>query len=321
MTATQATAREIAVNVLAHVGGRTNVVANSLCMTRLRLRLSNPGLVDTDALENVDGVLGLAARGSDGIEVVFGPRLVSDVYLSFIELTGVDPTNDKTRGTTPMARKFRVSISPSRQRSYQAQSAIRSSNPLQDPNPAGPRDESVDDLAGLDALFSQERSTAADAASGDPTEDDESDGARLLVINGPNINMLGIREPDVYGAHGYDELLMLCKQTARECGFVECSCFQSNHEGDIVDRIQDAHRVFDGIIINPGAYTHTSVAILDALKAVQIPAIEVHISAIEQREDFRQISYVRDACFETITGLGIDGYRKAIIDMAEHLGL
>jgi 3-dehydroquinate dehydratase-2 len=150
-----------------------------------------------------------------------------------------------------------------------------------------------------------------DAASGE--------GPRVLVINGPNINMLGIREPDIYGGAGFSELLELCKQSAREEGFSDCQCFQSNHEGDLVDAIQDAYQVFDGIIINPGAYTHTSIAILDALKAVSIPAVEVHISDVNEREEFRKVSYVRLACFETISGMGIEGYRKAMADLATHL--
>ena len=153
----------------------------------------------------------------------------------------------------------------------------------------------------------------------DDLDDEDEDGLRLLVINGPNINMLGVREPDVYGKQDFSALLELCKQVAAKEGFVDCLCFQSNHEGDIVDKIQDAYQVFDGIVINPGAYTHTSVSILDALKAVSIPAIEVHTANVDEREEFRKVSYVRAACFETISGMGIDGYRKAIEDMASHL--
>ena len=144
---------------------------------------------------------------------------------------------------------------------------------------------------------------------------------RILYINGPNINMLGIREPELYGKQDYATLLTTCREAAQEAGFAESSCFQSNHEGDLVDTIQKAYGHFDGIVINPGAYTHTSVEILDAVKAVSIPCIEVHISKVEEREDFRQISYIRQACFETISGLGIEGYRKATFDMAEYLGI
>ena len=135
---------------------------------------------------------------------------------------------------------------------------------------------------------------------------------KILVINGPNINMLGIREKHIYGSENYEALLELCKKTAEELG-VELECYQSNHEGDLVDKIQWAYfNDVDGIVINPGAYTHTSIAILDAVKAVSIPIVEVHISKVEEREDFRQISYIRQACCKTITGHGIKGYAEAM---------
>ncbi len=134
---------------------------------------------------------------------------------------------------------------------------------------------------------------------------------KILVINGPNINMLGIREPDIYGKGTYNELIRLINGWANELD-IEVKCFQSNHEGSIVDEIQAAYGKFDGIIINPAAYTHTSVAILDALKAVGIPAVEVHISDVTKREDFRQISYAGMACSEHIIGHGFDGYKMAL---------
>ena len=142
---------------------------------------------------------------------------------------------------------------------------------------------------------------------------------KALVINGPNLNMLGIREPGIYGSDNYDALVALCKQAGHDLGFEQIEVFQSNHEGDIVDKIQEAYGTYDGIVINPAAYTHTSVAILDALKAVSLPAVEVHISAVETREEFRQISYARIACFETITGEGLQGYVHALRDLAEKL--
>lgn len=141
---------------------------------------------------------------------------------------------------------------------------------------------------------------------------------KILVINGPNLNMLGLREPDLYGNQSYEALTRLIKSTA-EKEDVEVKVFQSNHEGAIVDEIQAAYGVFDGIVINPAAYTHTSVAILDALKAVKLPAVEVHISDVSQREDFRQISYVRLACIKTYMGLGFDGYVKAVLYLKEYL--
>ncbi len=138
----------------------------------------------------------------------------------------------------------------------------------------------------------------------------------ILVINGPNLNMLGIREPGIYGKQGFSDLLALLDETAKQ----EDVCveqFQSNHEGDIVDKIQSAYGRFDGIVINPAAYTHTSVAILDALKAVSIPAVEVHISDVDSRESFRQVSYAGLACEKTIKGQGLEGYRQAISYLAK----
>lgn len=139
---------------------------------------------------------------------------------------------------------------------------------------------------------------------------------KILVINGPNINMLGIREPDVYGKGTYGDLCNLINDYAISNG-VEIKLFQSNHEGDIVDEIQSAYGKFDGIVINPAAYTHTSVAILDAIKAVNINTVEVHISKVESREDFRQISFIRPVCIKTITGLGFEGYLRAIDTLIE----
>ena len=134
---------------------------------------------------------------------------------------------------------------------------------------------------------------------------------KFLVINGPNINMLGIRAPGIYGRNTFADLLALLEQTAMDEG-VQIDHFQSNHEGCLVDKIQEAFGVYDGIVINPAAYTHTSIAILDALKAVCIPAVEVHISDVDSREEFRQISYAGRACIKTIKGHGIEGYREAI---------
>ena len=139
---------------------------------------------------------------------------------------------------------------------------------------------------------------------------------KLLILNGPNINMLGIREPGVYGSQSYSELLRLLSVWAEELG-VEMEHYQSNHEGCLVDKIQEAYGVFDGIVINPAAYTHTSIAILDALKAVALPAVEVHISDVSQREDFRKASFAGMACIKTIMGQGLDGYRQAMAFLAQ----
>ena len=135
---------------------------------------------------------------------------------------------------------------------------------------------------------------------------------RILVLNGPNINMLGIREPGIYGKNTFSDLLELLNRTAAE-EHIELEQYQSNHEGCLVDKIQEAYGKFDGIVITPAAYTHTSVAILDALKAVAIPAVEVHISDVDAREPFRQISYAGLACCKTIKGHGLEGYREAIL--------
>ena len=141
---------------------------------------------------------------------------------------------------------------------------------------------------------------------------------RILVINGPNLNMLGIREPEVYGKRTFRDLLDLLDRVAAEEG-IEIEQYQSNHEGCLMDKIQEAYGKFQGIVINPAAYTHTSVAILDALKAVAIPAVEVHISDVDSREPFRQISYAGLACKKTIKGMGFEGYRQAILFLKKDL--
>lgn len=142
---------------------------------------------------------------------------------------------------------------------------------------------------------------------------------KILVLNGPNINMLGIREPGIYGKQTFIDLLDLLNKTAEETSII-IDQYQSNHEGDLVDKIQAAYGNYDGIVVNPAAYTHTSVAILDALKAVSIPAVEVHISDVDSRETFRQISYPGMYCEKTIKGQGLDGYRQAILYLIDKYG-
>ena len=141
---------------------------------------------------------------------------------------------------------------------------------------------------------------------------------KILVLNGPNINMLGIREPAIYGHETYDDLKNMIQAHADKVG-AEVTFCQSNHEGDLVDFIQAAYGTCDGIVINPGAYTHTSIAILDAAKSVSLPLVEVHISKVEEREDFRQVSYIRHAAMATITGHGTDGYLEALDLLAAYL--
>ena len=143
---------------------------------------------------------------------------------------------------------------------------------------------------------------------------------KIYVINGPNLNMLGIREPGHYGSTSYEDLLTMIRDKAKSLG-VEVSCYQSNHEGDLVDKIQEAY--FNGacgIVINPGAYTHTSIALLDAVKSTSLPTVEVHISKVEEREAFRQVSYIRAAAVKTITGHGVNGYLEAMDFLYENYG-
>lgn len=142
---------------------------------------------------------------------------------------------------------------------------------------------------------------------------------KLLIVNGPNLNMLGIREPDIYGKQTYADLCARIEDVCRREG-VTCQIVQSNHEGALVDAIQQAWGTCDGIVINPAAYTHTSVAILDALKAVALPAVEVHLSDVASREPFRQVSYAGMACIKTVAGKGFDGYEEAICFLKQHIG-
>jgi len=141
---------------------------------------------------------------------------------------------------------------------------------------------------------------------------------RILVINGPNLNLLGLREPDIYGTKSYGDLLEFIDVTVKEAG-LDAEYFQSNSEGIIVDKIQAAYGIFDGLVINPAAYAHTSIAILDAMKAVGIPAVEVHLSDISKRESYRKFSYTSEACKTVITGKGFEGYREAVLFLADLL--
>lgn len=316
--------REVAGKILTAVGGSDNVTSVMTCLTRLRLTLTNPDNVNAGALKAIKGVLGTVRRGANGIEVVLGPASIEGVSREFSLQSGVGVSGPSAASASPMAslaedgneapeasdgpkaakKQDRIVITPGRRSSYRAQQR------------AAINDERLgkEDLDALRAFLDDGSKTAAAASP-------RQGGKSVLVINGPNINMLGIREPNIYGKADYAALVRTCKVAAEEAGFTAVRCFQSNHEGAIVDEIQAALGSYDGIVMNPAAYTHTSVAILDALKAVSIPCVEVHISRVEEREDFRQVSYVRQACFETITGMGLEGYRKAILDLAAHLGM
>lgn len=320
----------VAASVLESIGGITNLVSNTLCMTRLRLAVANPSLVDKESLSAIPGVLGTVGRGVNGIEVVFSPNATSTIYEALCRLTGTDPDHEEDATESPgrQDRNLRVQIlSPAVGEKQETDRA--SAYELADPTTQGATDarallarmlrlsEENDDL-NLELQPGPEGTTLTPSTQ-ERVASKKVTGPRLLVINGPNINLLGLREPGIYGKTSFSQLLEICKRTAAEVGFVDCVCFQSNHEGDLVDAIQDAYGNFSGIILNPAAYTHSSIALLDALKAVSIPAIEVHISKLDEREDFRQVSYVRQACLKTISGLGIEGYAKAIRDMATHL--
>ena len=301
-------ALQIAKEVLDAVGGKANVTGNDICMTRLRIKTEDPSLVDTDQLTATRGVLGIVQRGKGGIEVVFGPGKVEDVHEALADLTGIESSETGFSDDGPSRMDVIVS---SHAEAADEDTAVD--------------DDEDDDLSSVESLVSlldaddETSEKKPEPSCGDAVEDVEP--VSVLVLNGPNINMLGIREPGIYGSESYTDLLQLCQDTAAEVGFDRCTCYQSNHEGDLVDAIQDAMGKYDGIVINPGAYTHTSIAILDAAKAVRLPIVEVHISKVEEREEFRQVSYIRQACFETITGMGINGYRKAILDLAEKLDL
>lgn len=291
----------VADQLLSAVGGRDNVTANATCMTRLRVRVRDVSLVRQDDLGAVHGVLGVVRHADDDLDLVFGPNAVTRVFEEFSAATGLPNDKSAFAQDAPL-----VEAQEARVASEGAPEGAGDAQALADALGEEATGETGEGVSELTRILND--GPASDAPR-----------LRLLVLNGPNINMLGIREPDIYGTEDYNALLDLCHEAADEEGFAECSCLQSNHEGDLVDAIQDAYGSYDGIVINPGAYTHTSVALLDALKAVQIPAIEVHISKLDARESFRQVSYVRRYCFETIQGLGIEGYRKAIADMAEHL--
>lgn len=300
----------IASEVLASLGGAGNILANGICMTRLRVIVDDAALVDTKRLSSTRGVLGIVRRGSKGIEVVFGPGIVEEVFEEFSLLTGMSGNaRDLARLEKAPVSTIQVQISPSKRMSHDSQADALATIAGDEEDLAGLLEDDRDDERILRELLDEE------------TMDSIDDGRRLLVINGPNLNLLGIREPEIYGHEDYATLLKTCNAAAHDAGFSGCTCVQSNHEGDLVDAIQNAYGTFDAIVINPAAYTHTSIALLDALKAVGIPAIEVHISDINDREEFRRISYVREACIGVVSGLGLNGYRKAIFDLAEHLGI
>jgi 3-dehydroquinate dehydratase-2 len=288
--------------VLDACGGADNIMDMDVCMTRLRVTLKNGVMLDTAALQNVHKVLGIRRTRDDYVEIVFGPAIIDNVANEFSELTGRDipNLNEKTAVYTR---------------------AIAPASTLRTPTPARAHSYAAQRQARIPAMSEDELAQLRDMLGDAETEEKPVPKRSLLVLNGPNLNMLGIREPEIYGRQTYADLVTLCENAGKAAGFGRVVCRQSNHEGSLVDEIQAAYQKFDGIVFNPAAYTHTSVALLDALKTVGIPCVEVHISEVSEREDFRQVSYVRQACIATVMGEGFQGYVHAIQILADHLGM
>lgn len=353
------TNEEIAASIIACLGGTGNIQSNALCMTRLRIQIIKPSLVDEAGLNDISGVLGSLKLGDHGIEIVCRPTLVQAIFESFSRLTGLSNNFEiRTRAgigaTLDNSEALKVQISnpkASPQRTQEPQLKPMLHQTTFDPHHVNRMTSEAEELTKMllendkkislnkiahrkalhtsNAGGKQQKKTHT-IASGEKISTREFKDHKtcateallpyhILILNGPNINMLGIREPTLYGRSSYEQLIQLCKHTAKELGFASCKCYQSNHEGDLVDMIQQAYGNYQGIVFNPGAYTHTSIALLDALKAVNIPTVEVHITNIDERDEFRKISYIRAACFKSIIGEGIDGYKQAICALATKL--
>ena len=307
---------DIATNVLASAGGKDNVTTVTSCMTRLRLSVHDMNKINKEDISALSNVLGVLDRSNHSIEIVFGPSVIKDVYTNFIKLL-----NDNTKlgdSFIPDRPKgsMNVQISPGRRMSYAAQAQAHAKRLQEENTDTNKVVEPTSEIEELCALLDMQDEAPAPYTNYEVSKPKE---CKVLVINGPSINLLGIREPAIYGSQTYSQLLNVCAKTAKQVGFSECKCFQSNHEGEIVDEIQHAYKIYDAIVINPAAYTHTSIAILDALRAVNIPTIEVHLSNIDSREEFRRTSYTSLACIKTIKGKGIDGYAQAIQELATYI--
>ena len=353
------TNEEIAASIIACLGGTGNIQSNALCMTRLRIQIIKPSLVDEAGLNDISGVLGSLKLGDHGIEIVCRPTLVQAIFESFSRLTGLSNNFEiRTRAgigaTFDNSEALKVQISnpkASSQRTQAQQLKPMLHQTTFDPHHVNRMTSEAEELTKMllendkkislnkiahrkalhtsNAGGKQQKKTHTIASSEKTSTREFKDHKtcateallpyHILILNGPNINMLGIREPTLYGRSSYEQLIQLCKHTAKELGFASCKCYQSNHEGDLVDMIQQAYGNYQGIVFNPGAYTHTSIALLDALKAVNIPTVEVHITNIDERDEFRKISYIRAACFKSIIGEGIDGYKQAICALATKL--
>ena len=288
--------QQAAQNVLLAIGGSDNLVSNEVCMTRLRLTVTDPTHIDTEQLGNLQGVLGIVGRGVNGIEVVFGPNIAQQVNAAITACRNHTQTSQvipiPEDGSTSDEKEVEQLISLLRDVDLSVDNLSHTGTFDTDPN-----EESV--------------------AHEELAQDEQ--GLRLLIINGPNINMLGIREPELYGKQDYRTLIKICKEEADRQGFIDCVCYQSNYEGDLVSAIQDALGTYDAILINPAAYTHTSIALLDAALSVQIPMVEVHLTNINEREEYRRISYLKDACIGVCCGKGFESYREGIALLAKYL--
>ena len=324
---------DIAAAVLECVGGFSNVEGNSLCATRLRITLRDVGKVNRNALHSINGVLGLADRGASGIEVVFGPNLVRGVYRSFERLTGLFSRDHNAAEPRKSSTNFQVKITPETPGAPLVRGA-GARGTTEEIVPPPPIDDDTNALLEMLDVPRVIRSSGR-ASAPTPDEDEETEDAiqeqtddavqeqdlrpRLVVVNGPNVNLYG------QGASQEDEsyatLLEVCRASALDAGFACCDCYQSNHEGDLIDCIQDACGAADAIVINAGGYAYSSIALLDALIYADIPAIEVQLPRPIEGNGLPWQSYVGRACLTTITGQGVEGYRIAIYDLAQHLGM
>ena len=286
--------QEIAQSVLAALGGRSNVLTNTVCMTRLRVTLRNPQTVDFEALTSVPTVLGTSTRGANGLEVVFGPRVIDGIYHAFLALTGIAAGTDALFPMSRQESSLRVQINAKAQQSEDREETWTSSH--MDPG-------DIDTLKDLFDDESEEEEVEEDPVSTTPL--------KLLVLNGPNVNMIGLGVLQGTNPNDFSTILELCKDTAQEEGFVRCVCLQSNHEGDLVDWVQDSWCVYNAIVINPTTYGPTSLALRDAIRSVGIPTAQVSLEVSNGLA-----SCLDEVCAINIAGKGPEGYAEAIRELA-----
>ncbi len=295
---------DLAKQIILAVGDKPNLLSYQICMTRLRLHLKDMSLVNREDLKALPHVLGIVNHGEDQLDVVLSYGVIQTLFNSMSAYMN----DEEVLPELPRLNAHERTITPANRKSFHAQAQANAQAQAHTNTQNQNNDSELDYLC---SLLDEDRETIE-------KESLQSD-LKLLIINGPSFNFLGFRQKKIYGTDTYSDLVQLCKTTAYECGFNTCLCFQSNHEGEIVDKVLSAYKNFDGIIINPAAFTHTSVAILDALLAVDIPFIEVHITDPKKREDFRHFSYYEKDAIKTISGKGIDGYKEAIEYFAEYL--